>query len=562
MLVGLSIRDVVLIEALDLEIAGGFTALTGETGAGKSILLDALGLALGARSDKGLVRAGAERASAAATFEPPADHPAHVLLEELGLPPAEDGQLVLRRLLSADGKSRAFVNDAPATAQALARLGASLLEVHGQHAAVGLLDAQSHRPLLDRHAGADGLLSETAAAWERLRAARAAQEALRARQADADRERDFLAHAAQELARLAPAPGEEEALAGERQALMAGERLGLSLKEAGEALADGAAEARLTAAARALERATRLSTPESDTPVLAAARAAAEALERALVEAGEARAQIDAAARRFEVDPKRLEAIEERLFALRAAARKHATSVEALPALGARFGADLEALETLDADIAAAARALAQAEATYDAAADALSALRARAASGLADAVMAELPDLRLDKVRLRVSVQPDPARAGPQGRDRVMIEVSTNPGAPFGPLAAIASGGELARLSLALKVALARSGEAATLIFDEVDQGVGGATADAVGRRLARLAQAAQILCVTHSPQVAARARTHWRIEKAASADGSVRTTVVTLAADAREEEIARMLSGAEITPEARAAARKLVGA
>lgn len=562
MLVGLSIRDVVLIEALDLEIAGGFTALTGETGAGKSILLDALGLALGARSDKGLVRAGAERASAAATFEPPADHIAHGLLEELGLPPAEDGLLVLRRVLGADGKSRAFVNDAPATAQALARLGASLLEVHGQHAAVGLLDAQSHRPLLDRHAGAESLLAETATAWERLRAARAAHEALRARQADADRERDFLAHAAQELARLAPASGEEEALAGERQALMAGEKLGLSLKEAGEALADGAAEARLTAAARALERATRLSTPESDTPVLAAARAAGEALERALLETSEARAQIDAAARRFEADPRRLEAIEERLFALRAAARKHAVSVEALPALAARFAADLDALETLDADLAAAAKALAQAEAAYDAAADALSARRAQAASGLAEAVMAELPDLRLDKVRLRVSVQPDPARAGPQGRDRVTIEVSTNPGAPFGPLASIASGGELARLSLALKVALARSGEAATLIFDEVDQGVGGATADAVGRRLARLAQAAQILCVTHSPQVAARARTHWRIEKAASADGSVRTTVLALAADAREEEIARMLSGAEITPEARAAARKLVAA
>lgn len=562
MLVGLSIRDVVLIEALDLEIRGGFTALTGETGAGKSILLDALGLALGARSDKGLVRAGAERASASATFEPPADHPAHALLEELGLPPAEEGMLVLRRVLGADGKSRAFVNDAPATAQALVRLGAGLLEVHGQHAATGLLDAASHRPLLDRFAGAEALLAQTAAAWAALKAARATHEALLARQAEADRERGFLAHAAEELTRLAPRPGEEGALAAERQTLMAGEKLAGALKDAGEALADGAAEARLTAAARALDRATRLSTPEADTPVLAAARAAADALERALVETGEARAQIDAAARRFEADPMRLEAIEERLFALRAAARKHAASVEALPALAARFAADLDALETLDADIASAARTLAEAEAAYEACADALSAERAGAAGRLAEAVMAELPDLRLEKVRLRVSVQPDPARAGSQGRDRVVMEVSTNPGAPFGPLAAIASGGELARLSLALKVALARTGEAATLIFDEVDQGVGGATADAVGRRLARLAEGAQILCVTHSPQVAARARTHWRIEKAASADGSVRTTVVTLAADAREEEIARMLAGAEITPEARAAARTLVGA
>jgi DNA repair protein RecN (Recombination protein N) len=562
MLAALSVRDVVLIEALDLELGPGFTALTGETGAGKSILLDALGLALGARADKGLVRAGAERASAAAAFEVGADHPAHALIAEMELPEAEDGRIVLRRTLGADGKGRAFVNDAPASAGALRAIGASLLEICGQHAALGLTDPGEHRRLLDAFAGAQVELAAVANAWDDLVAAGAALEAIAERAARAARDRDWLIDMLGELDRLDPRPGEEERLDGERRFLMGSERLAAALADAQGALSDsrsGSVETRLTNAARALGR---LGDPGPDHAALGqAVAAAAAALDRALVEVGEARAGVEAAIRAFDAEPQKLEQVEERLFALRAAARKHGVGADALPDLRARARADLASIDTADAERAAAEQALKAAQAAFETAAGVLSSARQAAAKHLEAVVAAELPALKLERARFRALVAPGGAKPGPHGTDKVGFEIAANPGAPFGPLADVASGGELSRLTLALKVALSRSAAMATLIFDEIDQGVGGATADAVGRRLRALAGSTQILCVTHSPQVAARADAHWRIEKAA-AGGAMRTKVVALDDAAREEELARMLAGAAVTDEARAAARALVGA
>jgi DNA repair protein RecN (Recombination protein N) len=562
MLTQLSVRDVVLIEALDLELSPGFTALTGETGAGKSILLDALGLALGARADKGLVRAGAERASATAAFEVAADHPAHALIADLDLPEAEDGRIVLRRTLGADGKGRAYVNDAPASAGALRSIGAALLEICGQHAALGLTDPGEHRRLLDAFAGAHAERDAVAQAWQQLVAAGEALEAIAERAARAARDRDWLIDMLGELDRLDPRPGEEERLDGERRFLMGSERLAAALADAQGSLSDsrsGSVETRLTNAARALGR---LGDPGPDHAELGrAVSAAAAALDRALVEVAEARAGVEAAIRAFDAEPQKLEQVEERLFALRAAARKHGVGADALPDLRARARADLASIDTADAARAEAEAALKAAQAAYDVAAAALSAARQKAAVALEAAVGQELPALKLERARFRALVAPGGAKPGPSGTDKVGFEIAANPGAPFGPLADVASGGELSRLTLALKVSLSRTASAATLVFDEIDQGVGGATADAVGRRLRTLAGAAQILCVTHSPQVAARADAHWRIEKA-PAGGSLRTRVVPLDDAAREEELARMLAGAAVTDEARAAARALVDA
>jgi DNA repair protein RecN (Recombination protein N) len=569
MLTGVSIRDIVLIDRLDLEPGSGLTVLTGETGAGKSIVLDALGLATGARADAGLVRRGAAQAVATAVFRPPADHPVHEVLREKGLDLAPGEDLVLRRQVGADGRSRAFVNDQPTGVQGLREIGALLVEVHGQHETVGLLDPKTHRPLLDAFARCGPLLAAVAAAWRGWTTAQAALQALEDRSGRLDAERERLAADLAELDRLDPRPGEEEALATERALLGSAEKALADIASAREAVVSTGVADRLAQGLRAVERARDRATqaagaaPDAPAAVLRL-REAAAVLERALVEAQEAEAALDSAAAAFDLEPGALDRAEERLFALRAAARRLSVPVESLPALRARFAQDLRGLEDAGAELAAARTQVAAAEAAYRDAAARLSEARAAAAQTLAATVEAELAPLKLERARFRVSVAPlPPERAGPSGVDRVAFEVATNPGAPFGELGAIASGGELARFSLALKAALARSGGEAgpVMIFDEVDQGVGGAVADAVGARLKRLAQSAQVIVVTHSPQVAARGDAHWRVSKRAEGE-QVATTVEPLDAPAREEELARMLAGREVTPEARAAARALIGA
>jgi DNA repair protein RecN (Recombination protein N) len=564
MLIGLSIRDVVLIESLDLAIGPGLTALTGETGAGKSIILDALGLATGARADAGLVRRGAAgHAAATAIFALPADHAAFAYLDDKGLDYARDEDLVLRRQLSPDGRSRAFVNDQATSVGVLKDLGALLLEVHGQHETVGLLDVRTHRTLLDAF-GAVGV-GTVASAWSAWRAAREKAAALRDLADRAAVETEELTLRLSELDRLDPREGEETALAEERALLGSAEKALADIAAASEALGGDALSGKLAGAFRALERARDRAIhagAPADGPAVTRLAAACEAVDRALVEAQEAAAAIDAAAEGFEFEPDRLEKAEERLFALRGMARKLNVAVELLPDKRAEFAAQLQAIETSGEALKAAEREAADARDGYLFAAQALSAERRAAGDRLAAAVESELAPLKLEKARFRVAVEPlDEDRAGPTGIDRVAFEISTNPGAPFGPMEAIASGGELARFALALKAALAgREGPQPLMIFDEVDQGVGGAVADAVGLRLKRLAANAQVLVVTHSAQVAARADAHWRISKSGD-DTSTRTRVEPLSAPQRQEEIARMLSGAEVTEAARAAARALIG-
>ncbi|WP_394760512.1 DNA repair protein RecN [Phenylobacterium sp.] len=563
MLIGLWIRDVVLIEALDLSIGPGLTVLTGETGAGKSIILDALGLAVGARADAGLVRRGAAQAAASAVFAPAPDHPVWDLLEDKGLSYARDEDLVLRRTLSADGRSRAFVNDQTTGVGVLKEVGEALLEVHGQHETVGLLDARTHRPMLDAFGGLD--TAAVARAWRGWREARDAVEALRAEVARADAETEELTLRLAELDRLDPREGEETELAEERAILGASEKALADIGGAREVF-EGLS-ARVAAAVRALSRAHERALLAGAAETGAAVKRLTEAqgaLDRMLIEAGEAEAAVEAAAEAFDFEPDRLEKAEERLFDLRGLARKLRVSVEELPTLRTSFAERLRAVETSGDTLRAAEAALAAAREAYLAEAGKLSAARRAAGERLAKAVMAELAPLKLDKARFQVAVTAQPEdKAGASGLDRIAFEIATNPGAPFGDLGAIASGGELARFALALKAALAGrgSGPQPLMIFDEVDQGVGGAVADAVGLRLKRLAADAQVLVVTHSPQVAARAGAHWRIAKAGEG-ARLRTVVETLSPADREEELARMLAGAEVTEAARAAARALMAA
>ena len=565
MLIGLQIRDVVLIEALDLSIGPGLTALTGETGAGKSIILDALGLATGMRAESGLVRRGAPQAVSTAVFAPSPEHPVWELLEEKGLAYARDEDLVLRRSLSADGRSRAFVNDQTTGVGVLREIGELLLEVHGQHETVGLLDARTHRPMLDAFGGLEPLAAEVAARHRDWRAARERVEALRDDVARAAAETEELTFRLSELDRLDPKEGEETALAEERALLGSAEKALADIAAAREVF-DGL-PAKVASAVGALERAReRAVTAGAAVESAAVARVAqaSEALDRVLIEAGEAEAAIDAAADAFDFEPDRLEKTEERLFDLRGLARKLNVAVEELPVLRVRFAERLRAVESSEDALKAAEAELSAARAAFMDAAARLSDGRKTAGERLAMSVMAELGPLKLEKARFRVAVEPLPEeRAAPTGLDRVAFEVATNPGAPFGDLGAIASGGELARFALALKASLAgrAAGPQPLMIFDEVDQGVGGAVADAVGLRLKRLAADAQVLVVTHSPQVAARAEAHWRISKAGDAERT-RTAVEVLPAAEREEEIARMLAGAQITDAARAAARALIGA
>jgi|AraplaCL_Cvi_mCL_1032061.scaffolds.fasta_scaffold00100_51 DNA repair protein RecN (Recombination protein N) len=552
MLTGLAIRDVVLIEALDLEFGPGLGVLTGETGAGKSILLDALGLALGVRADTGLVRQGAGQASVTATFELPADHAALALLAENDLTVEPGEPLVIRRSVRADGGSRAFVNDQPASAGLLRTLGAALVEIHGQHDDRGLLNARGHRLLLDIFGRIDAMPASLAfARW------RAAEDALAEAAADlenAARDREWLEHAVSELKAAAPEPGEEAQLAEARATMQKGARLADELETAA-ALIEGS-EGGLALLRQAARRLDRLA---GEHETLAQALAA---IDRAVIEAAEAEDRLAEARTAFAFDPARLEAMETRLFDLRALARKHRVEPDDLAALAEELGGRLARIEAGGEGLAALEKERAEARAAYLAEAETLSAARRAAAERLDAAVAAELVPLKLDAARFRTMIETLPeANWGAGGRDRVEFEVSTNPGAPFAPLVKIASGGELSRFILALKVALAEEGGAGTMIFDEVDRGVGGAVAAAIGDRLARLARRAQILVVTHSPQVAARADRHWLIRK--SSDGLVaRTGIHRLDEAERREEIARMLSGAEVTDEARAQAERLLAA
>ncbi len=554
MLASLAIRDVVLIERLDLAFGPGLTALTGETGAGKSILLDSLGLALGGRAESGMVRAGQAQASVAAAFHPPPQHPAFDILREQGIEPEED--LVLRRVVQADGRSRAFVNDQPVGVALLRRLGASLVEVQGQHDQVGLADPASHAGLLDAFGGLEPRRTAVAEAWSAWRAATRRLHDAREAIAAAQREEEWLRHAVGELKELNPEEGEEDRLAAERQRLQQGERRAEAIAAAIAELTPrdrrAASPARaLREAARALER---LPPPNEEAqPALVALAAAQDAL-------AEAEAALTRLLDEGGPDPRRLEVVEERLFALRAAARKHSVAVTDLPALAADLRARLEALDAGSDRVAALERDEAAARKAYLAAAAALTEARRDAATRLEKAVAKELPPLKLDRARLSIDIAPrDENGWGPDGQDRIAFLVATNPGQTPGQLAKIASGGELSRLMLALKVVLARGSPVPTLVFDEVDSGIGGATAAAVGDRLARVAERLQVLVVTHSPQVAARGAAHMRVAKQVKGQRA-ETRVETLPEGERREELARMLAGEKVTDAARAAAESLL--
>jgi DNA repair protein RecN (Recombination protein N) len=561
MLQSLSIRNVVLIDALDTSFDAGLCALTGETGAGKSILLGALGLAAGDRAERGLVRAGAEEARAIAEFDLPDLHPVRALLgdADIDLEPGEP--LILRRRLSEDGRSRAFVNDQPASVGLLRQLADLLVEVHGQHDGRGLLDPKTHRRHLDGFAVSDKLLKTCREAWSTLSTARTRLDVLVGAHNASTAEQDFLRHALEELRSLDPRRDEEDSLASERQFLMAAERAVGDLRDAQQALAgDGSGlETRLNAALRGLER-VRDQIGSAGGDAGEALDRASGAIDRALIEFGEAGSALDDAGREFDVEPGRLEAVEERLFALRAMARKHEVSVAELADLHARFADQLDAIDNAGERIAEARNSVQTAQAIYDDVAAQLTQTRNKAATRLSKAVAAELPPLKMDKAKFRVAIDTDAGRAGPTGCDAVHFEVSTNPGSPFGALDKIASGGELSRFALALKVSLARDEDGRVLVFDEVDQGVGGAVADAVGRRLLALAKTGQTLVVTHSPQVAALADHHWKIDKIDDGKGGVRTVLTRLDGAMRREEIARMLSGANVTDAARAQADVLM--
>ena len=557
MLVSLSIRDFVLIEKLDLDFVrsaqGGLGALTGETGAGKSILIDALGLALGNRADSATVRRGAGQASVAASFDLPKDHPAHALLAEQGL--EDEDVLTLRRVVGADGRGRAFVNDQPASVGLLRRLGDTLVEIQGQMEQHGLLDMATHRASLDAFAGLEKQAAAVRAAWQAWRAAEQARADAEAAAAAARRDEDFLRHAVKELEALAAKADDEDKLAEERQLLRAGSALGEAVGQALAELEQG------RGAVGALRQAHRLVERNAD-KAMGRLDAALSALERALSEATEAQAQLEAAQQALEFDPARLEKIEERLFALRAAARKHHVTVAELPALAERFAGQLAALDDGEAGLARLAAEAQAARAGYIAAAQAQAAARRKGAARLDKAVAAELAPLKLEKARFVTELAPmAESDWSESGTDRVQFTVATNPGTPPAPIARIASGGELSRFLLALKVCLAKVGDAPTIVFDEVDSGIGGATAAAVGERLKRLAKDVQVLVVTHSPQVAAVADRHWLIRKTTT-KSAASTDVLALDAKGRREEIARMLSGAQVTAEARAAADRLLAA
>jgi DNA repair protein RecN (Recombination protein N) len=554
MLARLSIRDIVLIERLDIDFARGLAVLTGETGAGKSILLDAFALALGGRGDAGLVRQGMEQGQVTAAFEVPKSHPAAKLLIENGLD--DTGEMILRRVQFADGRTRAFINDQAISVQTLKAVGAALVEIHGQHDERALVDASTHRRLLDAFAGLEKDAAAVEALWTARRAASSALDEHRAGIERAAREADYLRHSSDELTRLAPEAGEETALAERRTTMMQSEKIAGDLQEAQSAVGgQQSAVPLLAAVARKLER-RAANAPQLVQPAIAAIDTAINAL-------AEADQHLSAALAVADFDPAELERIEERLFALRAASRKFLTPVDNLAALAQRFAADLVLIDQGAERLKELEKAVGEADKRFRTAAEKLSAARVKAAEKLNKAVNAELAPLKLERAKFTTQVESAPQDPGPNGFDRIEFWVQTNPGTRAGPMMKVASGGELSRFLLALKVVLSDRGSAPTLVFDEIDTGVGGAVADAIGGRLARLAQKVQVMAVTHAPQVAARADQHLLISKDALDKGRrVTTRVAALAADKRREEIARMLAGAEITAEARAAAERLMKA
>ncbi|UCH72867.1 MAG: DNA repair protein RecN [Rhodospirillales bacterium] len=554
MLTALSIRDVVLIDRLDLTFENGLCVLTGETGAGKSILLDALGLAIGARGDSGLIGPGADRAIVSAVFELADPHPARDLLVAQGFDdPGRD--LVLRRILQADGRSRAFINDQPASVGLLRQVGQMLIEIQGQFEPRGLVDPATHRALLDSYGGLEEQARDVRAAHTAWREARRAREEAESAAVAAARDREFLEHSVSELAQLDPQAGEEAELSDKRNRLMHAEQLVEALNAASGELTDGCGvEDALQAAQRHLARIAEKAGGAMDN--------ALQALDRAALETAEALRELAAAGAAIDLDQHGLEAIEERLFSLRGIARKHRVAVDDLAPLRDRMAGELALLDDRSAAVGRLQQAEAEARSRYRKSADVLSAARRAAAGRLDAAVNAELPPLRLEKAKFVTSVEALGEDGwGADGADRIAFLVSTNPGTPEGPLGKVASGGELSRIMLALKVVAAEPGDVPTLIFDEVDANIGGATADAVGERLARLAAGLQVLVITHSPQVAARGTDHLRVEKDGANGGAGMVTRVVRLSDAeRREELARMLSGAAITEEARAQAARLI--
>lgn len=537
-----------IIDRLELEFQPGLNVLTGETGAGKSILLDSLGFVLGWRGRADLVRTGAEQGEVVAVFDLPVDHPAHAVLDEAGIP--ADDEVVLRRVNRSDGRKTAWVNDRRASGEVLRALSDTLVELHGQQDDKGLLNPRVHRQLLDEFAGLSGKVDQVKTAWRSVAQASSALDEVRLRIEAAKAEEEFLRHAVEELDALDPQPGEDAELDARRRLMQASERIGEDISRAHQALGVGeGAEARLGDALRWLEGAAEQAGETLDAPIAA--------LGRAMDELGEAVSGVESAMDSLSFNPHELEQVEERLFAIRAMARKHMTTPDELGVFAEDLRSRLAALDAGADEIAGCETALADARAHYDTAAQALSNARREAAARLDQAMGAELAPLKMERAVFTTDItNSDP---GPDGIDAVTFTVATNPGAPSGPLNKIASGGELSRFLLALKVCLTRDAAGLTMIFDEIDRGVGGATADAVGRRLADLAAAGQVLVVTHSPQVAALGGHHWRVSKAVT-DGVTLSTVSPLSSDQRVDEIARMISGDTISDAAKAAAKELL--
>lgn len=550
MLSQLSIRDIVLIERLDLDFEPGLSVLTGETGAGKSILLDSLSLALGARGDASLVRSGSQQGSVTAVFDVPVVHPVRDMIRSNGLD--DEGDIILRRVQSQDGRTRGFINDQPAGMALLRDIGRLLVEIHGQHDDRALVDSAAHRDLLDAYGGLTVQAAEVGARYREWRDAERALSLHRAKVEAAEREADYLRASVEELVKLDPQPGEETELAEERATMMRSEKVATDIEDAREVLSgSSSAVPQLASLLRRLERKAGDVQGGLLDPIV-------KALDEALIGLDAAQSAVDEAARAANFDPNVLERVEERLFALRAAARKHNIVVDDLAALRDRMADELAEIDAGGERLARLEAEASAARTRFDEAAQSLSEKRHATGSLLAGAVMKELPALKLERAEFIVEIASEPDERSDAGIDRVDFHVRTNPGTRAGPIMKVASGGELSRFLLALKVALADRGSAPTLVFDEIDTGVGGAVADAIGQRLARLSDRVQVLSVTHAPQVAARASTHFLIAKSGSE--KVTTGVSTLEPDARKEEIARMLAGATVTEEARAAARRLL--
>ncbi|WP_170325729.1 DNA repair protein RecN [Ruegeria arenilitoris] len=549
MLRALDIRDMLIIDRLELTFQPGLNALTGETGAGKSILLDSLGFVLGWRGRAELVRQGAAQGEVVAEFELGPDHAAHAVLAEAGLPGGEE--LILRRVNTAEGRKTAWVNDRRCSGEVLRALSETLIELHGQHDDRGLLNPRGHRTMLDDYAGVGTHLAAVRAAWTEMSRMRKALAESEATLAAMRAEEEFLRHAVAELDKLDPQPGEDAELDARRRMMQGAERIRDDVARAFDLLGGDGAEGSMSDAVRWLEGVSENAGGQLEEPIAA--------LGRALIELGEAQDGVNSCLQALDFNPAELEAAEERLFAIRALARKHDVAPDDLGAFAVTLRDRLNRLDAGDADLADQRAAVDAAQTAYDNAVTALSAARKQAAVQLDTAVMAELAPLKMERAVFQTEITA--ADPGPEGKDAVAFTVATNPGAPSGPLNKIASGGELSRFLLALKVCLTGDDSARTMIFDEIDRGVGGATADAVGRRLASLAQGGQVLVVTHSPQVAARAAHHWRVQKQV-ADGQTLSTVIPLADPDRVDEIARMVAGDTITDEARAAARALLDA